>query len=235
MAALAGGGPLLELGCGTGRVLLPLARDGYEVTGVDLSSQMLDFCRARLQLESEETRERVTLVESDMSSFDLGRKFGAIFCAFNSFHHLRTAEQQLSCLERCHTHLMRHGILVLDLFNPDPVSVESHSEEPADGETNALSVDWTDGRRIRRWMSACDYNRSHQCNECEMTYEIVEVDGTTRRLRETFPLRLVYRFELEHLLARSGFRIAALYGGYGLEPFTETSVGMIVVAKPVAA
>ena len=68
-----------------------------------------------------------------------------------------------------------------------------------------------------------------------MTYEILEADGTARRLTETFPLRLVYRFELEHLLARCGLRIAALYGGYGLEPFAEESVGMIVVAKPIAA
>jgi SAM-dependent methyltransferase len=234
MAAAAGDGPLLELGCGTGRVLLPLAREGYEVTGVDRSRQMLDHCRAKLELESAHTRDRVTLVESDMSSFDLGRTFGAIFCAFNGFHHLRTTDQQLGCLERCHAHLVSQGMLVLDLFNPDPSPGERHGDEPAEAKADVLSVDWTDGRRIRGWISACDYDRSLQCNECEMTYEIVETDGTARRLTETFPLRLLYRFELEHLLARCGFRMAALHGGYDLEPFAEDSVGMIVVAEPIA-
>ena len=83
-------------------------------------------------------------------------------------------------------------------------------------------------------MSACVYDRVAQSNECELTYEIVEPDGTvSRRLAETFPLRIVYRYELEHLLARCGFRIAAWYGGYDASPFSEESVGMIVVAEPV--
>lgn len=231
MAAAVQGAPLLELGCGTGRVMLPLARDGHEITGLDLSAQMLDYCRAKLRGESAETRARVTLVEADMTSFDLGREFGLILCAFNSFHHLRTADQQIACLERCRAHLLPEGILVLDLFNPDPAPPEPQGAEAADAEVNALVVEWTEGRRIRKWMSACDYDRSLQCNECEMTYEVIDSEGITRRLTETFPLRLVHRFELEHLLARCGFRIAALYGGYDLAPFAEESVGMIVVAK----
>lgn len=231
MAAAAGPGPLLELGCGTGRVLRPLARAGYEITGIDLSPQMLEYCRVRLEAESADTQGRVTLLMGDMTSFDLGRRFGAIFCAFNTFHHLRTVEQQLACLERCRTHLVNGGILVLDLFNPDPSPGDESGHEPTDAEANALVVECEDGRRIRRWLSACDYDRRLQCNECEMTYEVVETDGTTGRLTETFPMRIVYRYELEHLLARCGFRITAWYGGYELQPFAEESIGMIVVAE----
>ena len=231
MAAAAGPGPLLELGCGTGRVLRPLARAGYEITGIDLSAQMLEYCLARLETEPAGTRDRVTLLVGDMTSFDLGRRFAAIFCAFNTFHHLRTVEQQLACLDRCRAHLMAGAPLVLDLFNPDPAPGDGGGDESADAEANALVVDWEDGRRIRRWLSACDYDRRLQCNECEMTYEVVETDGTTRRLTETFPMRIVYRYELEHLLARCGFRITTWYGGYDLQPFAEESLGMIVVAK----
>ena len=210
MAAAGSRGPLLELGCGTGRVLLPLARAGYEITGLDLSAHMLEYCRSRLQAEPAATRDRVRLLVADMTSFDLGQRFGAVFCAFNSFHHLRTVEQQLACLERCHAHLMPRGMLVLDLFNPDPAPSDVSGDEVADAEASALVVECEDGRRIRRWMSACDYDRRLQCNECEMTNEIIEIDGSTSRLTETFPLRLLYRYELEHLLARCGFRIAAL-------------------------
>ena len=153
LAAVADG-PVLELGCGTGRVLLPLARDGYEITGLDLSPEMLAFCREKLEGESAETRDRVSLLAADMASFDLGRDFGAIFCAFNSFHHLRTVEQQLACLERCRAHLAPGGLLVLDLFNPDPAPTDAPGDEPADAESNAVVVEWSEGRRIRligRW------------------------------------------------------------------------------------
>ncbi len=238
IAAAAPEGPLLELACGTGRVLLPLARAGYQVTGLDLSGHMIERCRVRLATEAPETRDRVTLAVADMTSFRLGAHFGAIICAFNSFHHLRTVEQQLACLRDCREHLVPGGALVLDLFNPDPAPPAPSTSEPV-GEDAALAdeaglmvVEWTEGRQIRRWMSSCEYDRPMQCNECEMTYEIVEADGTpSRRLTETFPLRIVYRYELEHLLARCGLRITAIYGGYDGSPFSEESLGMIVVAE----
>jgi len=98
IAAAVGGGPILELGCGTGRVLLPLARAGYEITGIDLSVGMLERCRARLQSEPPEVRDRVRLVAADMTSFDLGRRFATILCPFAGFQQLRAVEQQLACL-----------------------------------------------------------------------------------------------------------------------------------------
>jgi SAM-dependent methyltransferase len=229
----AGSNGLLELGCGTGRVLLPLARAGHSITGLDLAVPMLEYCRAKLQAESPEVRDRVTLLEGDMTAFDLDRRFAQIYCAFGTFHHLRTVEQQLACLERCRRHLLPGGTLILDLINPDPVPASLNDDAPA-GETVANIVDWTDGRRIRSWATMLDYHRSLQCNDCEVTYEIIEIDGTTRRLTETFPMRLLYRYELEHLLARCGFRIVALYGDYDRSAFSDESLGLIVVAEPTA-
>jgi hypothetical protein len=97
-------------------------------------------------------------------------------------------------------------------------------------EAGAEVVEWTEGRRLRRWMSACTYDRPLQCNECEVTYEVTEADASVRRLVETFTLRIVYRYELEHLLARSGFRLIRLFGDYDRSPFGEQSLGMIAVA-----
>lgn len=233
MAAAVPQGPILDLACGTGRVLLLLARAGSEVVGLDLSPVMLERCRAHLRKEPADVRGRVTLVQADMTSFDLGRKVGAVFCPFNSFHHLRSADDQLACLGRCHAHLPPQGLLVLDLFNPDPAppeqTAESRGVASSDGE-RAEVFDWSGGRRISKWMSACRYRWSEQSNECEMTYQIVEPDGATRRLTETFFLRLIYRYELEHLLARSGFRLVRLYGDYDRSPFAAESLGMIAVA-----
>jgi len=233
MAAAAGDGPILELGCGTGRVLLPLARAGCEITGIDLSAPMLERCRAKLEAESSVVRERVRLLAADMTSFDLGRRFAAIICPFAGFQQLRTVEQQLACLDRCRSHLLPHGRLVLDLPNPDPAPAEYTRDEPGGGEATAQLVDWTDGRRIRWWMTVVGYDRLQQCNECEVTYEIVETDGATRRVNETLSLRYTFRYELEHLLVRAGFRVVTLYGDYDRSPFADGSPALIVVAEPL--
>jgi len=230
------GGPVLELGCGTGRVLLPLARAGYEITGIDLSAPMIEQCRAKLQDEPAAVRERTRLRAGDMTSFELGGRFALIICPFGGFHHLRTVEQQLACLERCRAHLLPRGRLVLDLLNPDPAPpAYLRDEEQAAREATDESFDWTDGRRIRSSMTITGYQRSLQCSDCTMTYEVVELDGTTRRITETFPLRYVFRYELEHLLARAGFSLVALHGDYDGSQFGEESVGLIAVFEPSGA
>jgi len=232
LAAGAGEGQLLELACGTGRILVPLARAGHEITGLDLSSDMLDRCRARLVGE---VRGRVRLVQADMTSFDLGRRFALITSPFRGFQHLRTVEQQLACLGRCHAHLAPGGKLVLDLFNPDPALMYPHDDaEPSDGEDSAEVVEWTDGRSIRWWGTVLAYRRSLQTNECEMTYEISGPDGSQERVTEQFPMRYLFRYELEHLLSRAGFRIVALYGDYDRSSFADDSPELIAVAEPIA-
>lgn len=235
MAAAEGGGPILELGCGTGRVLLSLARAGFEITGLDLSAQMLERCRAKLQAELPEVRERVRLLAADMTSFDVGHRFAAIISPFAGFQQLRTVAQQLACLERCRSHLLPHGRLVLDLPNPDPAPPSFAQDGQGDGEATAELVEWTDGRRIRWWMTVIAYDRSLQCNECEVTYEISEADGVTRRVTEKIILRYVFRYELEHLLVRAGFRVVTLYGDYDRSPFADESPALIVVAEPTGA
>jgi SAM-dependent methyltransferase len=249
-------GPVLELGSGTGRLLLPLARAGHEVVGIDAAPHMIARCRTKLQAEPADVRARVSLLEADMTSFQLDRRFALVFCAFGSFHHLSTVEQQLACLERCREHLLPGGRLVLDLINPDPEPEGASAEDvraegdaaaadkplavvdsavegvPAsEGYAGAGTVDWTEGRRIRSWATVVGRNRALQVNDCEVTYEIIEANGAERRVIERFPMRFVFRYELEHLLARSGFGVVALYGDYDRSAFCDGSLGMIVVAE----
>ena len=125
---------------------------------------------------------------------------------------------------------------MLDLPNPDPAPPPYARDETRRrrGAASQL-VDWTDGRRIRWWMTVTGYDRSLQCTECEVTYEIIEADGATRRITETISLRYMFRYELEHLLVRAGFRVAALYGDYDRSPFGDESPALIVVAEPNGA
>jgi SAM-dependent methyltransferase len=226
-------GPLLEIGCGTGRVLLPLARAGHEITGLDLSTHMIERCRAKLEAEQPEVRDRVRVLTADMTSFDLNRRFAMVISPFGGFHHLHTVEQQLSCLECCRAHLAPHGTLVLDLSNPDPVPAACPPDEP-DEEAVAALVNWTGDRRIRSWITVVDYDRAQQCNECELVCEIIAPNGDiVRRITQTFSLRYLFRYELEHLLVRAGFRLVGLYGDYDRSPFTGDSLGMIAVAQVV--
>jgi SAM-dependent methyltransferase len=233
IAADADDGPLLEIGCGTGRVLLDLARAGYAATGLDLSATMVERARAKLSAAAPEVRDRVQLVVGDMTSFDLGRRFSTIISPFGGFQHLRSVDEQLACLARCRAHLRPRGTLVLDLFNPAPVPTDFLQGEPVDAEEPATVVEWTDGRRIRSWITVVGYRPAEQVNECELVCEIVEADGSSRRITDAFPLRYLFRYELEHLLVRAGFELVDLYGDYDRSPFADESPGMIAVARPL--
>jgi SAM-dependent methyltransferase len=117
-AAQVSGGPVLEVGCGTGRILIPTARAGIDVVGLDSSATMLQVCRTRLLNEPDAVRTRVRLIHADMRSFDLAQTFNLVTLPFRPFQHLTTVEDQLSCLASIHRHLAAGGRLILDLFNP---------------------------------------------------------------------------------------------------------------------
>jgi SAM-dependent methyltransferase len=221
-------GAVLEVACGTGRVLIPLARAGHEITGVDLSAQMLERCRQKLAAEAAEVRRRVTLVQADMASFDLGRRFALVALPFRGFQHLTSVGRQMACLSRCHAHLLPGGRLVIDLFNPDPSLLYEHGDPE---EEAAEVVEAPDGRRVRWWGRVTEYGRAYQTNACEMTYEVTAPDGGTHVVKETFPMRYIWRYELEHLLARTGFRVVELYGDYDRSPFDDDAPELIAVAE----
>ena len=110
-AAIESGGPVLEVGCGTGRILIPTARAGITITGLDLSDHMLDVCRADLKEEPREVQERVDLVQGDMRDFVLDQKFALITTPFRPFQHLITTADQIKCLGNIHLHLQPSGII----------------------------------------------------------------------------------------------------------------------------
>src|SRR6266487_1827542 len=114
-AAKNAGSPVLEIGCGTGRVLIPTARAGLDIVGLDVSPHMLAVCRQRLRDESEAVQKRVRLVQADMRHFDLDRRFTLVTIPFRPFQHLLTVEDQFSCLASIRRHLINEGGLILDI------------------------------------------------------------------------------------------------------------------------
>jgi len=231
-AAKEAGGPVLEVGCGTGRVLIPTARAGIEIVGVDLSSQMLAVCRERLEHEPERVQSLVTLVRHDMRDFDLGTTFTLVTIPFRPFQHLLTVADQLACLSSIRRHLIPGGLLVLDLFNPsleilaNPRLGEEQGNEP--------EFETPDGRRVvrRQRTTACD--RSEQVNQHELIYYVTHPDGRKQRLVHEFSLRYLFKFETEHLLRRAGFEVEQIYADYEKAPYGSVYPGELIFAARTA-
>ena len=229
--AQATGGPVLEIGCGTGRVLIPTARAGIEIVGLDLSPSMLTIGRERLAAEPAEVQARAQLIEGDMRAFDLGRQFALITLPFRPFLHLTTVEDQIACLTTLHRHLRPGGRLVLDIYNPSipylaaPERLEEFGDEP--------EFTMPDGRRVLRKARIAGRSHFDQMQDVELIYYVTHPDGQQERLVHAFPMRYVFRFEAEHLLARCGFAVEALYADYDKHPYGSQYPGeLIFVARP---
>ena len=228
--ARSAGGAVLELGCGTGRVLIPTARAGLEITGIDASSSMLGICRQRLGAEPPEVQSRVTLIEADMRSFDLGRQFALATIPFRPFQHLVTVDDQLACLAAIRRHLSDNGRLVLDIFNP---SLDLLANHPL-GEESGHEPEFVtpDGRRVIRCYRTVAQDRFQQTGSHELIYDVTHPDGSKERLVHSFTLRYLFRFEAEHLLARAGFAVEHLYSDYARSAYGAQYPGdLIFVAK----
>lgn len=224
------GGPVLEVGCGTGRVLIPTARAGHEIVGMDLSDQMLEICRRKIAAEPDEVRDRIALVRGDMREFDLGRHFALVTIPFRPFQHLITPEDQVSCLECIHRHLEPGGRLVLDLFNPSMpmLTDESKTREWA----NEPDMTLPDGTLLQRRIRIAGRDYFRQVQHCEIVYYTTTPDGHTDRRVHAFPMRYLFRWEAEHLLVRCGFEIEALYAGYDKSSYGTKDPGeLIFVAR----
>jgi len=235
-AAVEAGSPVLEVGCGTGRILIPTARAGVDIVGLDLSPHMLQVCRERLHDEPEAVRSRVQLVQADMRDFDLGQTFQLVTLPFRPFQHLITVADQLSCLQTIHRHLAADGRLILDLildlFNP---SLEALTRDNV-GEEFGDEPEFTapDGRRVVRRHKIVARDYFNQINQTELIYDVTHPDGREERLVHAFPMRYLYRFEAEHLLARCGFAVEAVYADYDKSPYGSKYPGeLIFVARKV--
>jgi SAM-dependent methyltransferase len=225
-AAKKSGGPVLEVGCGTGRVLVPLARAGVEVVGLDLSPQMLDVCRETLRQETLAVQSRAELIEADMRTFELGRTFRLITLPFRPFQHLITVEEQLSCLKSLQRHLAEDGRLILDLYNPSLDALTARQEGQEFGDEPEFVT--PDGRRVLRRHKTVTHDRFNQVIHVELIYYVTHPDGRQERLVHAFPMRYIFRFEVEHLLARCGFEVDELYAGFDKSAYGSRYPGELV-------
>ena len=217
-------GSLLELACGSGRLLLPLAREGHTLTGVDTSERMLALAQTRLQ--EEHTASRVTLVQQDMCALRLPEKYSLAFIALGSFAHLTTRKAQQEALAAARAHVTKGGTFIVDISNTDARYMEQMSGQLL------LQGTWRreDGSLLTHMVSPAS---SHTQHLLELThfYDQHVQGGPINRTLVTTHLYLFERSEMELLLEQAGFVVKDVYGDYDLGPYTLESQRMIFIAE----
>jgi SAM-dependent methyltransferase len=218
-------GPLLELGCGTGRLLIPLAQAGYHVTGVDLSPEMLRVASEKTAAAN--LTERVTLLQGDYATTPLGGPYRFAFCVMNTFLHLLTIEDQVTALRHWRQHLAPRGLLLLDIFHPDHRQLAE-----LDGRLvwDKMWRDPESGATVMKFV-ACTGDPARQTLHVTMIYDEIAPEGTLRRTVGPYDIHYMGRFEAELLLERAGYVLEAVYGDWDLSPFEGNCDRLILVAR----
>ena len=238
-------GPILELGCGSGRLLLPLARAGFTVTGVDNSAAMLARARAALQKESPDVQNRVMLLHADMSQMKLGDgRFALAIIPYNTFMHLDSA-QKTAALKRVKQNLGENGRLFIDLINPFAIA------DTLDDQDLILENSFTDPQtgQIIQQLASNLLNEDIQCLQITWVYDVSPLGeptlgeptpgeptpggGPVQRTTAQTDYHYLFPHQIDLLLQETGFRLTDLSGDYDGSIFDEDSERLLVTASPI--
>ena len=230
--AVKAGGPVLEIGCGTGRIMIPIAEAGVPVVGLDRAPAMLEVSRRKIAGLPEETGRRIRIVEGDMRTFSLERRFPLAIIPYRAFLHMMTSDDQRRALTRIREHLADGGKLVFNVFDPSIELIAAYMKSPR-GTLNHLGS-FTHPETGRRVMVSDTrrYDPLEQTLEEHRFFEEVNDEG--RMLSKTTTplyLRYVHRFEMQYLLELSGYEIEALYGDFHRGPFQHGNEQVWVARK----
>ncbi len=213
------GSPILELGTGTGRVLVTLAEAGLSVVGLDQAPAMLAVARQKVARLAPAVRGRIELVEGDMRGFSLGRRFRAILIPYRAFLHLLTPEDERRALACIREHLADNGRLILNIFDPRIDMIAAHLGPLGPALKRIGEYAYPSGRKLAVWESR-QYDPGHQTvSEHRILEELDEEGRVVARRHSSLSLRYIYRYEMQYLLELSGFAVEALYGDFRRGPF----------------
>ena len=213
-------GPVVEWGAGTGRLAVPLAAAGHNVTAVELSGEMVGRGKRK--------GSTVAWVVGDMRSAQLERRYGLAVCAFNSFLCLTSVDDALTFLRNARDHLSPGGLLGIEVsaFSPEELVDPPGGPELRHDFTRALP----DGRLDR--FSVSRYDTASQLMQMRLFYEWYDASGALENRRaHDLTIRIVGRDELLLMLRLSGFEVEAVYGGFEGEPFTPAIDHLVVLAR----
>jgi SAM-dependent methyltransferase len=221
--ARAANGPMLDVACGTGRVMIPCLQAKLDVEGLDLASDML----ATLRRKSTALGLTARVYESDMRSFQLHRQYALIMIPFNAFVHSLTTEEQLATFGRCLEHLQPGGLLAFDTFFPGSALITAPEntrelEMEAPHPKTGLPVRLYDTR---------SFDRVQQTQHSQIEIEMLDANGKVMAIhRSQTTTRWIYKFEMELLLRTAGFERWEIYGDFDRRALSKETDAMIVQA-----
>jgi SAM-dependent methyltransferase len=214
------GGPVLEIGCGTGRVLLELCKRGVEGVGVDRAAPLLARAAAKAAASGLAPR----LVEADFRDFDLGRTFPLVLFPYNAFNHLLELEDVDRCLSSLRRHMDGESLLVIDTFNPDPTAL---CLEPKPARRILRYLDPPSGEEVILYETNA-YDAATQVNRITWSYCIGGREGA--RVDE-LRMRVFFPRELDALLRGGGFAMVDKLGDYDGKPFGARTPKQLMLCR----
>jgi SAM-dependent methyltransferase len=210
------GGPILESACGTGRVLLPIARKGIEIHGVDNSRPMLEILKNHLAHEAHDVRQRVTLHEGDMRDFRLGARFPLVIIPFRPMQHMHTVEDQVSALATVASHLSDGGILAFDVFYPKFDLINTRIGE------EVMKFEWSSRADptevVRRYFRKDSVDKINQIFYFTFIYRTFRGGEVMLEDMEGFKLSYFTYPHLRALFLLAGLEPVAEYGSFAKDP-----------------
>lgn len=212
-------GPILEIGVGTGRFFLDAVNNGADIYGIDISATMLEQLRAKLD-KSHHHR----VFHQDARSLNLEMKFDLVVAPFRVFSHLIDVEDQLLAVDSIYDHLNPGGRFIFDLYVPDLGILQHGIDEQID-----FDGEYAPGKKLRRVVSARP-DFINQISDITMTLTWDEDDGPKTGTWHT-SMRFFFRYELEHLVARSKLKLEHIYGDYEGRDLSSESKDFIIVCE----
>jgi SAM-dependent methyltransferase len=223
------GGPVLEIGCGTGRVLLPTARTGIEIDGVDNSGPMLVILKQRLSKEDVTVRGRVTLHESDMREFHLNRTFPLVTIPFRPMQHMHTVHDQIRALKTAAAHVAVDGSLAFDVYHPKfEVLHLGIGEERLEAEWSPAIDPQT---VIRRFVRKDSFDKINQTFTFTFTFRNYRKGELVHEETDTLKMSFYTYPHLQALFALTGLEPVAQYGSFAKDPLDNSSKEMIFLLR----
>lgn len=219
-------GPVLELGCGSGRVSVPLAKAGLQVTGIDTSTEMLALAARRAAEQG--VAQRIRFEHADVRSIAFESAYALVLYPLNGFLHLLTAADQLRALRNARRALLPRGLCVADVANPHAVFTAQH-----DGQLVVRRRFSIDGGGHGTSYIVTETDLAAQRQEMTLLYDEVDAAGVMHRTTVETVLRFVYHLEMVQLLERAGLMVDTVYGSYDLDPYeTDSEIMMFVAYRP---
>jgi SAM-dependent methyltransferase len=216
-------GPVLDIACGTGRILLPCLQAGVDIEGLDLFEPMLNTLRAKAAALGLSPG----LHQADMSDFSLSRRYRLVMIPFNAFIHNMTQEAQIRCLQLCREHLLPGGKLTFDTFFPSQEIVGT----PPNTRVLEGEIPHPQTGMPMRMYDTRSFDRVAQVQHSLNEIELLAADGTVQTVhRSEVSSRYIYKHEMALLLRVAGFARWEICGDFDSRPLTRENDAMVVTA-----